>query len=233
MNQSINNFFYLLDIGYFEEESVLRFEQLARKISAEAHYLKSQHMESSFMPQTKKEYSQQIHGSKYGTNCNSTINGFKHWDDRRQEEQMKGDKKNLPDRNKCRKNLPDNFFLPINERPNGSVDMMSVGYEEEHSFQPFIVYNFGKSYDSDFLHSLVLDCYSGLSSSLLKVADKIAIAIRKIEIENNVKYSTLDLSQRKGDDFRDLLGFLFIPSPTQKNDIKLKSGIFMANAILQ
>ena len=205
------------------------FEQIARVLNDTAQHLKSQQTKSGFLPQRKKELShqrkeysqqkkecsQQIHGSKDRSDCNSTIKDFNDYHDRRQDEQKKWD-------NKDDKNLPSSLFPPIIEKSKECVNKMSEVNREEDSFQPFIDNNFGNSYDSDSFYSLVLDCYSGLSSSLLKVAEKIAVAIRKIEIENNMKYSILDLSQRKGDDFKDLLGSFFISSIKPKNDIKLK-----------
>ena len=213
------------------------FEQIARMLNDTAQHLKSQQTKSGFLPQRKKELSherkeysqqkkelsqqkkecsQQIHGRKDRSDCNSTIKDSNNCHDRRQDEQKKWDNRD------DKKNLPSSLLSPITEKSKECGDIMSVVNREEYSFQPFIDNNFGNSYDSDSFYSLVLDCYSGLSSSLLKVAEKIAVAIRKIEIENNMKYSILDLSQRKGDDFKDLLGSLFISSIKPKNDIKLK-----------
>lgn len=52
---------------------------------------------------------------------------------------------------------------------------------------------------------ILLDCYLGLSSALMKRADKISTAIRKIEKKHELKFSVFNISQRLGKDIADLV----------------------------
>ena len=79
-------------------------------------------------------------------------------------------------------------------------------------------------HDSEFF-KISLCCYLGLSSALLKRSEKISVAIRTVEKEYELKFTVLDVSQRQGDDFEDLLGSLLDPDrPQNKDDIKVKTG---------
>ena len=72
-------------------------------------------------------------------------------------------------------------------------------------------------HDTEFF-KISIDCYTGLSSTLLKRSNKLAVAIRIIEIKYNIKFSLLDVAQRHEDDFYDLLGSSIEPDrPQNKN----------------
>ena len=78
--------------------------------------------------------------------------------------------------------------------------------------------------DSPFFR-LALDCYTGLSCSLLARADKIAAAIRQVERKFNVS-SVLSIAQRRGNDFSDLGGHLRNPKGTSVTSSRKNSGTY-------
>lgn len=52
----------------------------------------------------------------------------------------------------------------------------------------------------------LMDCYSGIGSSLMRIADFLCVLLRSIEDRGGIKSSCLSVCQRLNDDFDDLMG---------------------------